>query len=372
MSRPVPWIRQIALFPVAAVVGCIVHSAPLAAMTVRPARPDPWFTVSLDFKKSYLPKAIRIEQEPNYGGFDVSFVNPTHTPFYLVTKPDVPPAWVRDLPPNVVPISMAARHAAFYMKKAAVWSDPYPGGIAVRSLLERPGGVSRAVDFKTDVYLGKRKFAIAGRYYRRHLRLYSNSWQPDVVTLHTPLPAPLVLVQGRQDPEIVNDGSVPFYTVVVLGKPLGWVAEVPYGYLGALKLVDGKAYRRDWPPPSARRHPQKFAAFDGWREIPANWTQLSQYNFAKYFPRFRFRQVFYDGRPRHVKVPESQTLQAPAFYGSRKFLVTVRVRYRLNRKYDPHAESRGPTCTSCTGPMCDQCYRINRHRREAPRYAPAR
>jgi len=371
MSRPLLWIRRIAFVRAAAVIGCIVHSAPLVAITIRTPTPDPWFSVSFEIEKSSLPPGVELKRaDGDAGGFAAYFLNSTPTPFYLVTTPSTPPSWVRDLPANVIPTYMAVSGAAFRMDEPGKWSREAGPGIPVERFLRLPPSVSATVDLEMDAYLGNQKITLAGRYIREWTRpTPTMQSRTDRLELSSALPAPLRVDQTNQDPGIVNDGPVPLYTGTVLAKPVGWVTEVPYGFLAMQKLVEGKSYSREWPLSSGHGRREAPPSADGWREVRVDETELTERNFETYVPSFKFQQIYYDNRPGRAKVPDLQPFEMTAFYGTRKIIISGRIRYGLNRNYDPHAGQRQPTCTSCTGSMCDECAKINRPRPKAPRHS---
>jgi hypothetical protein len=208
-----------------------------------------------------------------------------------------------------------------------------------------------------DAYLGNQKITIGGRYIREWtgptptMRL-----RVDRLELNSPLPAPL-RVGKRGDPEIVNDGKVPLYAPLrvrqsgdpkvfpnpdyagtVFAKPVGWITEVPFGYLAVRKLVAGKSYFSELQNPSFNRG-IAWSTPDGWLETPS-WDaepMLTERNFAKFVPGFKFEQIYQDNRPGDAKVPDPRPFEMTAFYGTRKITIRGRILYALNSKYDPHA-----------------------------------
>jgi hypothetical protein len=370
-------MRAITFVRAAAVIGCIVHSAPLVAMTIRTPTPDPWFSVSFEIQTSSLPPGVEFKRDyENAGGFAVYFSNSSPTPLYLVTTPSAPPIWVRDLPANVIPTYMAVSGGTFRMDEPGKWTREPGPGILVQRFLRLPMGTeSVKADLAMDAYLGNQKITIAGRYIREWTRpTPTMQSREDRLELSSPLPAPLRINQTRTDPMIVNDGPVPLYTGIVLSEPVGWVAEVPYGFLGMQKLVAGKSYLRDWPPNSRRGLRDDRPSVDGWREALSYETPtaltLTERNFETYVPGFKFQQVYRDNRPRNVPVPELQHFEITTFYGPRRVMISGRILYTLNPKYNPRAGEGPPTCTSCTGSMCDECAKINRARPEAAKPSP--
>jgi hypothetical protein len=370
MSKPLLWIRGIAFVRAAAVIGCIVHSAPLVALTIRPPAPDPWFSVSFEIEARSLPPGVDFKRrDMDVGGFGGYFLNSSSTPFYLVTTPSTPPNWVRDLPANVIPTYMAVSGAAFRMDEPGKWSREPAPGILVQRFLRLPESQSAAVILEMDAYLGNQKITIGGRYIREWTRpTPTMQMRVDRLELNSPLPAPLRLSQTG-DPRIVNDGPVPLYTGTVFSKPVGWVTEIPYGFLATQKLVAGKSYYRVWQPSSAEWEP---SSADGWREARPFETTLTERNFETYVPGFKFNQIYRDNRPSDAKVPDPQPFEMTAFYGTRKIIISGRILYALNPNYDPQASQSPPICTSCTGPMCDECAKINRPRpaNKAPKHSP--
>jgi hypothetical protein len=363
MLKPRLWIRGVVFVRVAAVIGCIVHSAPLVATSIRMPGPDPWYSVSFEIEAKSLPPGVEFKSRDwSSGGFAGNFSNKTATPFYLVRMPSTPPNWVRELPDNIVPTSMTVSGAWFRMDEPGEWTRASGEGIPIGRFLRLPSGQSAAVAFEMDAYLGKQKITIGGRYVREWTSpTPTMQKRVDRLELNSPLPAPL-RVGERGDPKIINDGTVPLYAPLrvsqsgdpkvlpnpdyagtVFAKPVGWITEVPFGFLAMRKLVAGKSYFSELRNPSFNRG-IAWSTSDGWLETPS-WDaepMLTERNFAKFVPGFKFEQIYQDNRPGDAKVPDPWPFEMTAFYGTRKISIHGRIVYALNVKYDPHA-SREPS-----------------------------
>lgn len=358
MLTPLLWIRGVAFVRVAAVIGCLVHSAPLVATSIRVPVPDPWYSVSFEIEAKSLPPGVAFKSRDwTSGGFAGNFSNTTATPFYLVRMTSTPPNWVRELPDNIVPTSMTVSGAWFRMDEPGEWTRASGEGLPIGRFLKLPSGQSAAVTFEMDAYLGNRKITIGGRYVRQWTGPTPTlAVRVDRLELNSPLPAPL-RVGGRGDPMIVNDGTVPLYAPLrvsqsgdsrvlpnpdyagtVFAKPVGWITEVPFGFLAMRKLVAGKSYFSALQNPSLNRG-VVLSTSDGWLETPS-WDaepMLTERNFAKFVPGFKFEQIYQDDRPADAKVPDPRPFEITAFYGTRKVAIRGRILYALNAKYDPRA-----------------------------------
>lgn len=323
---------------------------------------DPWFTVAFEIDARSLPPGIGFKpRDWSPGGFAGDFSNMSSTPFYLVRVPGTPLNWARELPNNIVPATMAVSGAWYRMYEPGEWTRETGEGIPIGSFLRLPGDQSAAVTFEIDAYLGGRKIMIGGRYIREWTApTPTMRRRVDRLELNSPLPAPL-RVDERGDPRIVNHGSVPFYAPLrvtqsgdtkalptpryagtVFAKPVGWITEVPFGFVALRKLVAGKSYVPELKNPSSNRGAVGSTA-DGWLQTPSWDTQpmLTESNFAQFVPGFRFEQVYQDNRPGDAKVPAPRPFEITAFHGTRKVSIHGRIAYALNANYDPRA-SRVP------------------------------
>lgn len=347
----------------AAAIACLVHSAPLPATSIRGPVSDPWFSVSLEIDARILPPGIGFKpRDWNSGGFAGDFTNATSTPFYLVKVPSTPPNWARELPGNIVPASMAVAGAWYRMDEPGEWTRENGAGIPIGSFLRLPGNQSAAVTFEIDAYLGSRKITIGGRYVREWTApTPTMRKRADRLELSTPLPAPL-RVDERGDPRIVNHGPVPFYAPLrvtqsgdpkalptpryagtVFASPVGWISEVPFGFVALRKLVAGKSYVPEVKNPSSS-HGLVRSTSDGWLQTPS-WDaepMLTERTLAKFVPGFSFEQIYRDNRPGDARVPAPRPFELMAFHGTRKVSIHGRIAYALNPNYDPHA-SREPS-----------------------------
>ena len=340
-----------------AVTGCIIQSASSFALTYSRPEPDPWFSVSIQVEAKSLPPGVEFKRITFPDNEFAYFSNSSATPLYLVATPSTPPDWVRDLPANVIPRRMAVSGAAFRMHSWHDWSRENFPGILVEGHLTISQGQAAGI-FAMDAYLGTEKIAIRGRFFRDRVNR---------LELDSPLPSPLRLteVRGQRGRFVIaNDGPVPLYTGTAFAKPVGWVTEVPFGFLATHKLLAGKSYFAETFMPSSA---------DGWREVEPHDSRLTEREFEWYVPSFRFKQIYQDNRPGDAQVPEPQPFEMTAFYGARKITLRGRVLYDLNPHYDPLA-SRGPSiCMSCTGSMCDECAKHQRPARgtdNAPKHPP--
>lgn len=366
-----PYARITAVFVFA------VHSAIAFAISYSIPTPDPWYQVSIQIDSRNLPPGVSFKPVPNWsnGGFAGDFSNSSATPFYLVTSPNNPPNWIRDLPANVLPANMAVSGGWFRMVGQGVWSRGIGEGIPVGNFLRMSTRKSSDITFEMEAYLGDQKIIIGGRFVREWSGL-----RTDRLELSSPLPSPLRLSQSPRDPRIINDGSVPLYaplrlsqsgnpktmpnpayTGTVFSKAVGWITEVPTGFMAIRKLVAGKSYFAVLKNPYKHKGIVK-SSVDGWGETP-KWDHTPMFterNFEKYVPGFKFEQIFLDDRPDEVKVPDPVYFKLTTFHGSRKIAISGQILYSLNPEYDPKASKRPRLCISCTGDMCDDCIEYNR------------
>lgn len=320
------WVLRITFALVAAVIGGIIHSPSLMAFSPAPPEPDPWFTVRVQIEARSLPQGVEFKRVHLFNEITGYFTNASSTPFYLVTTPSTPLRWVYDVPPTFIPKQMAVSGIAFRMNMTRTWSRTNFPGILVANFIKYPPGQATGI-LKMDAYLGDRKIAISGRFHRG---------QSNRVELDSPLQAPLRLVDVSRSHgrfAIVNDGSVPLYTGAVFSRPVGWVAEMPPGFLATHKIVAGKTYYGERLFPSTA---------DGWKETHPHDARLTKRQIELYVPDFRFNQVYLDNRPDNVKVPNPQYFIMKALYGTQKVTIRGRVLYHLNRYYDPIAGQSHP------------------------------
>ena len=344
-------IPAIAFVRAAVALALLLHSGALFALRYGAPEPDPWFSVWVQVEAKSLPPGVGFKRESFPEGDVGYFSNPGTTPFYLVTTPITPPDWKRDLPANMVPDAMAVSGAGFRMGSTRDWvRENFPGILVERFL--------KADTVRMEGYLGKQKIAIGGRLVRDRVNR---------LELDSPLPAPLRLAEFPGQPgrfAIANDGPVPLYTGAVFPKPVGWVTEVPFGFLATNKVVAGKTYygQRNFP-----------STTDGWQEVERYDARLTQEELETYLPRFKLKQVYKDNRPGNARAPGPQPFEMTAFHGTRKVVIRGRILYDLNPNYDPQASRREAACTSCTGSMCDRCAKDPVRpggARKAPKHSP--
>ncbi len=333
------WAIGIGFARVTAVIGCIAHSPPLFALTIFPPGPDPWFSSWVQIEEKSLPANVYFRHIRFPHMIVGYFSNLASTPFYLVVAPSSPPRWVSNLPPTFIPNRMAVSGAAFRINRNLSWTREHFPGILVERFIKFPSGQAAGI-LEMNAYLGDRKIAIRGRYYRE---------RPNRVELDSPLPAPLRLadVHSRKGRFVIaNDGAVPLYTGVAFPSPVGWVTEMPLGFLATYKLIAGKTYYGE------RLH---SSTTDGWKVASPYDARLTQRDFERYFPDFKFKQIYRDNRPDNTKAPDPQHFEMTALYGARMITIRGRILYDLNPNYDPLASQGAFICTSCTGSMCDEC-----------------
>jgi len=341
---------MLAVFRVAAVLGCVFYSTLPGAMKIRQAAPEPWFSLSFELDTKGLPRGVGFKREDGYDGF--YFTNSTSTPLYVARVQSAPPGWIKDLPPNVVPVYMAVSGTAFRMDRAGEWSRENAPGIALERLLPLPDRPLGKFAHATGMYLGSKRVSIRGSYAIEWSGPPTGSRsRVDRIHFDSPLPPPLRLDQSR-GPLIINDGAIPFYAAAVYARPVGWAREVPPGHVAGQKIVSGNYRFPDWPYPETA---------DGWKEGFSTHAMLTEETLAMYSAGFMPRQVRQDHRPADTRPPAAQPFAITLFYGPEKIIARGRVLYGLNPKYDPRAGQAAPMCMSCTGrEMCDECARINK------------
>ena len=320
----------------------LAYSPHLMATKMMPAEPDPWFSIWVQIEADSLPRGVEFKHVafPENKVILGYFTNSEPTPFYLVARSSDQHDWVRDLPPNMVPNHIAVRGSAFRLGDEYRWNRQREPGIRMGRLIKRSPGESLQA-FDISAYLGSSKVDIRGTYGRD----YVNRAAKYRFILDVPLPEPLRL-SGHPRFLITNEGPVPLYTGIVFPRPVGWVTEVPEGFLATHKIVEGKTYYGE----TLRATTQ-----DGWKEARSIDARLTDRELTGYLPDFKLKQVFRDNRPSDVKLPDPQPFEITAFHGTREVTIRGRLLYDLNPNYDPLAEQGPAKCLSCIDEMCGAC-----------------
>jgi len=365
----------------AAALVAFAVSLPALSTTIMPPKPDPWFVTYLEIDRRSLPRGIR------WSPAKQGFYNPTDVPLYFVRMVDPPMAWKKLLPKDVLPEYKIVNDRTYRFDYKG-WHEERSGegdrGLPLTYVLSdadrkklfsaiyasrgtQTVTVPAPITVTASGYLGSKPVALPIRIE------FAIDFKPPWVRIesatpeHGPYTRGLEVISRRHsgrapDLAIANPTDIPFFDVRRFGEPVQWRDETPDDVLPMAKLVSGKVYEATFYPGGSVDGKK---AAGGWQEYSRDWPVEWASWVEEAAKGFKVVEVRKDCRPKNVKLPAPQRFAALTLHGSKRVLIKGRIKYRLNPNYDPLAGQGPPVCSSCTGPMCEECTAINREAKKA-------